>query len=201
MKVLRIFPSNINPRFIAEAVEALTDGELIAYPTDTFYAIGCDALNNQAIERLCRLKGIDPRKEALSVVCADISQASEYARIDNRAFRILKDCLPGPFTFILSASTTLPKVFKGRKEVGIRIPDSEVARAIARELGHPVLSTTAISSDTDVAITDPDEVMTSYDRHVSLMLDAGETPGIGTTVVSLLNPDEPEIVREGAGIF
>ena len=149
MKTLRIYPSSINDRFLDEAVETLRDGGVIVYPTDTLYAVGCNALDNRAIERVCRLKGINPLKQELSVVCADMSQASEYARIDNVAFRILKDCLPGPYTFLLPASTRLPKVFKGRKVVGIRIPDNEIPREIARRLGNPVLST-SITFDPDV---------------------------------------------------
>lgn len=199
MKLLTVFPGNINQKYMAEAVDALRKGELIAYPTDTFYAIGCDALNNQAIEKLCRMKGIDPRKEALSIVCADFSQASEYARIDNRAFRLMKDNLPGPFTFILPASTSLPKVFKGRKEVGIRIPSQEVAREITRSLGNPVLSTTATSVVDNQPVVDAVVVADEYKNTVSLVIDSGESPGIGTTVVSLIDPSEPVILREGTG--
>ncbi|MDE6378523.1 MAG: threonylcarbamoyl-AMP synthase, partial [Duncaniella sp.] len=131
MKTLRMYPTSLNDKFLDEAVEALERGELIVYPTDSLYALGCDALNNNAIERLCRIKGIDPKKQSLSVVCASLSMASEYARIDNEAFRILRANLPGPFTFILPAATTLPKVFKGRRTVGIRIPDNPIALALA----------------------------------------------------------------------
>lgn len=199
MKTLTVFPDNINQRYISEAVKAASEGELIAFPTDTFYAIGCDALNNNAIEALCRIKGIDPRKEALSIVCNDISQASEYARIDNNAFRILKTHLPGPFTFILPASTTLPKVFKGRKEVGIRIPSNNVARAIALELGHPVLSTTAVADEEPIADAGTAEL--SLESVVSVLLESGECPGSPSTVVSLIDSSNPEILRQGAGIL
>ncbi|MDE5671893.1 MAG: threonylcarbamoyl-AMP synthase, partial [Duncaniella sp.] len=138
MKTLRIYPTSINDRYLDEVVDCLRDGGVIIYPTDTLYAIGCDALNNSAIERLCKIKGVNPQKQVLSVVCDGISMASEYARIDNEAFRILRTNLPGPFTFILPAATSLPKVFKGRKEVGIRVPDNTISRAIAERLGHPI---------------------------------------------------------------
>ena len=111
MNTLRLYPTNINSVFIDRIADTLKNGGIIVYPTDTFYAIGCDALNNRATERLCKIKGINPDKQLLSIVCSDISQASEYARIDNNAFRLLRANLPGPFTFILPTASTLPKVF------------------------------------------------------------------------------------------
>lgn len=185
-------------RHVGRAVEALRRGEIIIYPTDTLYALGCDALNARAIERLCRIKGINPDKQLLSVVCADISQASEYARIDNRAFRVLKDNLPGPFTFILPADTRLPKVFKGRKSVGVRVPDCAVARALAEALGHPVLSS-SVRCDDNAGEVLPSELALIYDGSASMILDSG--PGLTepSTVVSLLDSSVPEVEREGAG--
>lgn len=109
MQALKIFPTSINERVVATAVEALSDGQVILYPTDTVYALGCDALSNRAIERLCAIKGVAPDKQLLSIVCADISQASEYARIDNRAFRLMKEWLPGPVTFVLPVSPRCPR--------------------------------------------------------------------------------------------
>ena len=113
MKTLKIYPTSINQRFIDEAVDVMRDGGIIIYPTDTLYALGCDALNQRAIERLCHLKGIDPKRNTLAIVCSDLSQAAGSARIDNRAFEVMKRYLPGPFTFILPPSHDLPKVFKG----------------------------------------------------------------------------------------
>lgn len=188
MKTLRMYPTSINERYLDEAVEALQRGDIIIYPTDTLYALGCDALNNRAIEALCRVKGIDidPRRQTLSVVCADMSMASEYARIDNEAYRILHRNLPGPFTFILPAATSLPKVFKGRKNVGIRIPDCSITQALAERLGHPLLSTTA---------TQPLE---EYASVASLMIDDGnENEGTPSAVIDLTDSHEPVIVREG----
>ena len=121
MKVFRMYESSINDRYIDEIVQMLRDGGVVVYPTDSYYAIGCDALNNRAVERVCRIKDINPERQRLSMVCAGISQASEYARIDNEAFRILKANLPGPFTFVLPASPRLAKAFKGRKEAGARL--------------------------------------------------------------------------------
>ncbi len=132
MKTLRMYPSSLNDRYLDEVADTLQNGGIIIYPTDTLYALGCDALNNGAIERLCKVKGMNPQKQTLSIICDGLSMASEYARIDNEAFRILRTNLPGPFTFILPASTTLPKVFKGRRTAGVRVPDNAIARAITR---------------------------------------------------------------------
>ncbi|MDE5922785.1 MAG: threonylcarbamoyl-AMP synthase, partial [Muribaculum sp.] len=157
--ILKTYETSINERYIELATQAMQDGQLIVYPTDTLYAIGCDALNARAIERICRLKNINPQKVNLSIICWDISQAAEYVRIDNRAYRILRSCLPGPYTFILPAATTLPKIFKGRKVVGVRIPDNNIARRLAQSLGNPLLSASAVSeSDVDFSqeIVDPE---------------------------------------------
>lgn len=184
MKSLKMYPTSLNERYLDEAADVLRDGGIIIYPTDSLYALGCDALNNRAIETLCKVKGLDPRKHTLSVVCSDLSMASEYARIDNEAFRILRRNLPGPFTFILPAATTLPKVFKGRRNVGIRVPDSTIARALAERLGHPMLSTSV-------------EEGVEYDRVAALMIDGGEADGTPSAVVDLTDSRSPEIVREG----
>ncbi|MDE5726213.1 MAG: threonylcarbamoyl-AMP synthase [Duncaniella sp.] len=196
MKQLKMYPTSLNDRYLDEAVECLEQGGVIIYPTDTLYALGCDALNNGAIERLCKIKGVDPRKQTLSVVCSGISMASEYARVDNEAFRILRRNLPGPFTFILPASTTLPKIFKGRKEVGIRVPANPIASALADRLGHPLLST-SIPQDEDGV--DPATVALEYEGVASLLIDGGEGEGIPSTVVDITDSRNPEIVREGKG--
>lgn len=198
MEKLRIYPTSINDRHIAAAVNALREGKPLIYPTDTLYAISCDALNNSAIERLCALKGIDPKRQTLSIVCADISQASAYARIDNRAFAMLREYLPGPVTFILPAATTLPKVFKGRKTVGIRIPDSPISTRLAAELGNPLLSMTAtIDSDDPLAASMPDEVEAAYAGRVEMIIDGGECGAGESTVVDLTDSSSPVILRQG----
>lgn len=205
MKTLRMYPTSINDRYLDETVQCLKDGGIIIYPTDTLYAIGCDALNNSAIERLCKLKGVNPQKQTLSVVCDGISMASEYARIDNEAFRVLRRNLPGAFTFILPAATTLPKVFKGRKEVGIRVPDNPIATSIAERLGHPILSS-SLKVDDEVPEFDAQELAMAFDGVASILIDDGEsgngdsgwTPG-PSTVVDLTDSRNPEIIREGKG--
>ena len=183
------------------AADALRAGDIIIYPTDTLYALGCDALNNRAIERLCRIKGLNPDKNFLSVVCSDLSQASEYAKIDNVAFRMLKHYLPGPFTFILPASTSLPKVFKGRKTVGIRIPDCEFARALAEELGHPIM-TTSVPVVEDSSL-DGAAVALALDSvaDIVLAIDGGEGGNEGSTIIDCCDSRSPEILRQGSGLF
>ena len=200
MQHLTIYPTSIDERSIDTAVRTLQRGEVIIYPTDTLYALGCDALNQRAIERLCRIKGINPDKNLLSVVCADISQAADYARIDNRAFAIIKHNLPGPFTFILPASTKLPKVFKGRKTVGIRVPGCTIARAIASALGNPILTSSATTPDPD-DIVSPEAVAMAYKADATLLVDGGEGGMEPSTIVDLTDPDSPEVIRQGAGIF
>ena len=202
MNIFRLYSDSLEGRFIEQSVEALREGNIIIFPTDTLYALGCDALNQRAIERLCRIKGINPDKNLLSIICCDISQASEYARIDNRAYRILKDYLPGPFTFILPASTKLPKVFKGRKTVGIRVPDSSVAREIARSLGNPLLtSSVELSDESSHYITDPSLIADSYASDISIVIDAGESTTSPSTIVDLTDSYEPRVIRQGAGEF
>ena len=200
MKILKLYSDNPNQNYIDEAVEALRAGEIVIYPTDTLYALGCDALNNRAIERLCRIKGINPDKNLLSVVCDELSQVAEYARVDNRAFRLLKEYLPGPFTFVLPASTTLPKVFKGRKTVGVRIPDNNIARALARALGHPVLSS-SVELEDEYETPDGEALGLRYEGQpeVSIILDGGEGGSTPSTVVDCTDSSAPEIIRQGAG--
>lgn len=199
MKSLRIYTGNINMRFIEEAVEALEEGKPIIYPTDTLYAIGCDATNQRAIEHVCRIKGIDPRRQQLSILCADMSQAARFARIDNRAFDIMRRNLPGPFTFILPPATTLPKAFKGRKEVGIRIPDDDVARCLAEELGRPLLTTSIItgSSNSDDYHTTMMEIADSYKSDIPLLIDSGARDCIPSAIIDIMAPGSPTILRQG----
>lgn len=200
--LLKTYVSSINERYVDLAVEAMRGGALVVYPTDTLYAIGCDALNLRAIERICRLKGINPQKVNLSVVCSSIAQAAEYARIDNRAFRLLHDYLPGPYTFLLPAATTLPKIFKGRKVVGVRIPDNAIARRLAEALGNPVLSTSvAAGEECEQELTDPELIALRYDAVAEFVIDGGEGAAVPSTVVDLTDSANPTVVREGAGEF
>lgn len=201
MKMLKIYPGSINSRFIDEAVDVIRSGGIVIYPTDTLYALGCDALNNKAVEKLCRLKGINPDKQLLSVVCASLSQAAEYAKIDNRAFAYLKEYLPGPFTFVLPASSALPKVFKGRRTVGIRIPDNPITLALTEAAGGPLLST-SVAVDSDIYNNvDPEAIAVAYNNMADLIINGGESVAEGSTVVSLLDSASPGIIREGKGVF
>ncbi|MBD5225698.1 MAG: threonylcarbamoyl-AMP synthase [Bacteroidales bacterium] len=198
MKVFRMYESSINQRYIDEIVEALRQGAVIVYPTDSYYAIGCDALNNRAVERVCKIKDINPARQRLSMVCCGISQASEYTRIDNEAFRIMRANLPGPFTFVLPASPRLAKAFKGRKEAGVRVPANEIARRIAAELGNPILSTSAIWDDAEPEqLALPEEVKMHFENQTDIFIDAGDASGRQTAVVDLTDSSEPVMLREG----
>lgn len=196
-----MFAGSVNGRYLDEITSALEDGKLILYPTDTMYAIGCDALNSRAIEQICRIKNLDPRKNRLSILCSDISQAARYAKIDNKAFAILKQFLPGKFTFILPAATALPKQFKGRHEVGIRIPGDKISVAIASALDRPLL-TASVDTDSDADLMIPEELADRYwSQGVEILIDAGDKEIEESTVVDLTDPSDPQIVRQGAGIF
>lgn len=197
MKILKFFEGDINEKHIDMIVDALRDGKIIIYPTDTLYAIGCDALNNKAINEICKLKGINPDKTNLSIVCSEISMAAEYARFDNDQFKMMKANLPGPFTFIFHSSSTLPKVFKGRKTVGVRIPNNQIAVEIASRLGNPILSTTIEYDDEDYA-TNPDLIAENYADSVEYVIDGGIGGTIPSTVVDCTEGDVT-ILREGKG--
>lgn len=193
-----MYATSVNERYIDEIADALRRGQVIIYPTDTLYAIGCDALNNRAVERVCQIKGINPAKQRLSMVCADISQASEFARIDNESYRILRSNLPGPFTFILPASTRLSKAFKGRHEAGVRVPDNAIARAIAAALGNPVMSTSVGWNAADPEdLCQPESLGLHYEGSVDIMVDGGEGSAIPSAMINITDPTSPELLREG----
>ena len=198
MDQLTFYGRQIDQRHIDRAAQVIADGGIVIYPTDTIYALGCDALNNRAIERLCRIKGINPEKQLLSIVCGGISQAAEYARIDNHTFKILKEYLPGPFTFILQGTTKLPKVFRGRKSVGVRVPDQPVAQALCAAVGHPILST-SVALDDENELINPESIAMHYDDIADLMLMAGDGSAIPSTIVDLTDPSAPEVIRQGLG--
>lgn len=197
MKILKIWNSNISERQLKEITDTLENGEIIIIPTDTMYALACDALNVKAVEKLCRLKGINPDKQTLSILCRDIAMASEYSRIPNNYFRLMRDNTPGPFTFLLHSASSLPKAFKNRKTVGIRIPDSETDRAIINAFDRPLLSTSIGYKDEDYAVN-TELIAETYSNTVSLMVDEEEGTTHLSTVIDCTGP-EPEIVREGIG--
>ncbi len=197
-----MYPTSINEKYIDAVVKELKDGGIIIYPTDTLYAIACDALNNRAVERICKIKDIDPGRSTLSIVCSDISQAADYARIDNVAFKMLKEYLPGPYTFLLPSSTTLPKVFKGRKTVGIRIPDNAIAIALATALGNPLMTTSVeVDDDAPYESVMPESIAMKYGDKVDTIIDAGEGDVVPSTVIDITDAYSPEVVREGKGEF
>lgn len=197
--LIKIYPENPNPREVAKVVKVLRDGGLVVYPTDTVYAVGCDALNVRAVERICDLKGVNPQKSNLSIICYDLSNISEYAQVSNAAFKLLKRNLPGPFTFILPTSSRLPKVYRNRKEVGIRIPDNEIVRSIVRELGNPILTMSVRDEDEVVEYTtDPELIHEKYVGVVGVVVDGGYGGVEASTVVNCVD-DVFEVVRQGKG--
>ncbi len=198
--LLKLYSKNNNPDDLQRVVDLLNDGGLLIYPTDTMYAIGCHGLKERAIERICRLKGIDPKRNNLSIICYDLAAISEYAKMDNAAFKLMKRNLPGPFTFILNGTTRLPKIFRNRREVGIRMPDSPIIQEIARLLGAPIMTTTLPhDEDEDTGyLTDPELIDEKFGHMADLVIDGGPGGLEGSTVVDCTGP-EPVIVRQGAG--
>lgn len=196
---IKIYPENPNQRLIDKVVSILRNGGLIIYPTDTVYAMGCDALNIKAVETICKLKGINPSKNNLSIICYDMSDVSEYAKISNTTFKIMKKNLPGPFTFILNTTTSLPRIYKDKKTVGIRIPDNNIIREIVRYLGNPIL-TTSIKNDDEVIeyITDPELIYEKYKDKVDVVVNGGFGGIVGSTVIDCTE-DQPQIIRQGLG--
>jgi tRNA threonylcarbamoyl adenosine modification protein (Sua5/YciO/YrdC/YwlC family) len=197
--LLRIHPVDPQPRLIRQVVEILRSGGIIIYPTDTIYGIGCDILQADAIERICRLKGIDSHKANLSFICNDLSHLSEYTKpISTPTFRLLKEHLPGPYTFILPASKLVPKILQSKKStIGLRIPDNPIAQALVRELGRPILSTSLPGEQVEDT-TDPDVMYENFGKQVDAVIDGGIGGMIPSTVVDC-STDLPEVIREGAG--
>ena len=199
---LKLYDKNNNPNILQRVIDVLNEGGIIIYPTDTMYAIGCHALKERPIERICKLKGLDPRKHNLSIICYDLSNISEYARVENATFKLMKRNLPGPFTFILNADSRLPKIFRNRKEVGIRVPDNPIIREICRLLDAPILTTTVpIDEKEDVEyVMDPELIDEKWGDEVDLVIDGGMGGTEPSTVIYCCN-DVPEIIRQGKGIL
>jgi len=199
--LIKIYPENPNLKEITKVVNVLQDGGLVIYPTDTMYAIGCDALNVRAVERICKIKGVNPDKGNLSIICYDLSNISEYAKVSNTVFKLIRDYLPGPFTFILPTGRGLPKLYKNRKEVGIRMPQSPIIQEICRELGQPVLTMSVHYDENEPEYsTDPELINEKYEEMVDLIIDGGYGDTEGSTVVNCTT--EPfEIIRQGKGII
>ncbi len=196
--LLQIHPDNPQQRKILEAVEILRKGGVIIYPTDTIYGIGCDIHNARAVERVCQIKGVKPDKVNLSFICSDLTHISDYAKIDTPTYKVMKKALPGPFTFVLDASSRVPKYAGNKKTVGIRVPDNNIALQLVKELGNPILST-SIHDDDDVLeySTDPELIFERYKNLVDAVIDGGPGKNIASTVVDVTN--DFEVLREGAG--
>lgn len=199
-QLIKIYDENPNPKEIAKVVRVLREGGLIIYPTDTVYGLGCDITNNKALERIARLKGVKLDKANFSFICYDLSNLSHYVKqIETPVYKILKRALPGPYTFILNGSNNLPKVFKNKKTVGIRVPNNNTIREIVKELGNPIVST-SIRDDDDVIeyTTDPELIFEKWKDKVDLVIDGGYGDNLASTVIDLTG-DEIEVVREGKG--
>lgn len=196
--LIKLYNENPNQREIDRIVSVLRDGGLIIYPTDTLYGIGCDALNVRAVEKICNLKGVNPQKSNLSIICNDLSNISEYAKVDTPTFKLMKRNLPGPFTFILPTTSSLPKIYKNRKTVGIRVPDNNIVREIVARLGNPVLSMSVKDDehdDTEYA-THPELIYERWGDVADVVIDGGEG-GIEPSTVVNCSSGEPEITRQG----
>lgn len=200
--LLKLYEKNNNPKDIERVVQILRDGGVIIYPTDTMYAIGCHALQVRAVETICRIKSLDPKKNNLSIICYDLSDISEYAKVDNTTFKLMKRNLPGAFTFILTAGSKLPKIFKNRKEVGIRVPNNDIIREICKALEAPILTTTVPwKENEDIEyLTTPELIDEKFGNEVDLVIDGG-IGGIEPSTMVDCTSGEPEIVRQGKGIL
>lgn len=198
--LLKLYERNNNPADLQQVIDILNDGGIIIYPTDTMYAIGCHGLKERAIERICRLKEIDPKKNNLAIICYDLSSISEYAKFDNNTFKLMKRNLPGAFTFILNGTVRLPKIFRNRKEVGIRMPDHPIIQELARLLDAPIMTTTLPYDESEEIeyCTDPELIDEKFGNIVDLVIDGGIGGIELSTIVDCTN-GETAIVRQGKG--
>ena len=196
---VKIYNENPNPKEIAKVVKVLQSGGLVIYPTDTIYGLGCDITKTKSLEKIAQIKGVQLEKANLSFICNDLSHLSDYVKqIDSATFKILKRALPGPYTFILPGSNNLPKVFKKKKTVGIRIPNNNIIRTLVAELGNPIVST-SIRDEDDVLeyTTDPELIFEKWQGLVDIVIDGGYGDNEPSTVIDLT--EEPSVIREGKG--
>ncbi|MFP3867970.1 MAG: L-threonylcarbamoyladenylate synthase [Desulfobacteraceae bacterium] len=195
--ILRINPQNPQERLLRQALQVVADGGLIAYPTDTCYGIGCDLFNKAGIEKIYQLKR-RPLSQPFSLICADLKDISEYARVSNYAYKTMKRLLPGPYTFILEGSRLVPKIMlTRRKTAGIRVPNHPICLGLVKLLGHPIISTSASRAD-DVVMSDPYEIADYFKAYLDVVVDGGVIMPEPSSVISLID-DVPEIIREGKG--
>lgn len=204
MQTYKLYANNPNPRVLQDIAQVIRDGGVVIYPTDSVYAIGCDALNQRAVEKIYQYRKEEAKQSHLSIICRDISQADEYTRISKEQFKIMHRHLPGPFTFILEAGLKLPKVFRSRKTVGIRIPDNAILHALLEELDGPLLTTSLKApvddDDADAVsyMTDPFLIEETFQNQADVLIDGGYGEDQPSTVVDLTG-EEPEILRQGVG--
>lgn len=199
---LEVHPDNPNPRAIAQAVEFMRKGGVIIYPTDTVYAFGCDINSKNSVEKICRLRNIKPEKANFSFICNDLSQLSEYAKqVSTPTFRLMKNCLPGPYTFILKASGQVPRIFKNKKKtIGIRVPKNNIAQALVEALGNPIMSASLKDEDElKEYTTDPLSIHDRYEFRVDLVLDGGFGNNHPSTILDCTEND-PKLIRQGLGV-
>ena len=198
-KYIEVHPDNPQPRRVAEIVETIREGGLIAYPTDSSYAFGCHIGDKRAMDRIRRIRRTD-KNHNFTLVCSDLSEISTYARVDNWAYRMLKSMTPGPYTFILPATREVPKRLQHpkRRTIGLRVPDHPLVRAVLQELGEPIMSSTLLLPGDDLPLTDPHDIEERIGHEIDLIVDAGPT-GIEPTSVIDLSEDRVEVLRIGRG--
>ncbi len=199
-ELIRLYKDNPNPKDIKRIVDVLKKGGLVIYPTDTVYGLGCDITNNKALERLARVKGIKLEKANWSFICHDLSNISDYTKqIESNTFKVLKKALPGPYTFILPGSKSLPSVFKKKKQVGIRVPDNNITLELVRALGNPIVSTSIRDEDEILEYTtDPELILEKWSKLVDVVIDGGYGDNQASTILDFTNGDV-EVIREGKG--
>ena len=199
--LIKIHPENPDPRKMHEIILCLKNGGVIIYPTDAVYCIGCDLKNTKAVQRVAKIKGIALEKANFSLVCRDLSNLSEYTKpIGNTVFRLMKQVLPGPFTFILNASNEVPRLFQSKKKtVGIRVPDNVIVQEIVAKLGNPIISTSVHDDDEVIEYTtDPELIFEKYQGLIDIVVDGGYGSIEATTIIDCTT-GEPEIIRQGLG--
>jgi tRNA threonylcarbamoyl adenosine modification protein (Sua5/YciO/YrdC/YwlC family) len=199
-EIIKIYEDKPSEAAIKKVVTVLRNGGLVIYPTDTVYGLGCDITNTKALERIAKIKGVKLEKANFSFVCSDLSNLSDYVKqIDTATFKILKRALPGPYTFILPGNNDLPKEFRKKKTVGIRVPDNNIAREIVKLLGNPIVSTSIRDEDDVIEYsTDPELIFEKWQNKVDLVIDGGYGDNVASTIIDLTG-NEPEVIREGKG--
>lgn len=198
-KLIKLYTKNTDLGKIQEIADCMRQGGLVIYPTDTVYGLGCDLHNSKAIDKVCRIKGLKPEKANLSFICNDLSHIADYARVSDSAFKLMKRALPGPFTFVLAASSKVPKLIQSnRKTVGIRIPDNTITRLLVQELGNPIITTSLKEEELSEYTTDPELIFEKYQNSVDIIIDGGYGQLIPSTIVDATS-DDFDIIRQGLG--